>query len=74
MKDANIARDFVARGYTKITFVDGSTYDTIYADNPSSQTARNIKQIATLIYTEHYDYYATLPKAWQEMVLECMEH
>ena len=57
IKQENLTRDFVARGYVKINYVDGDSM-VVYASNPTTDVRRrNISQIARSMKaaTSYYD-------------------
>ena len=74
VKDGNYDRDFVARAYTTINYVDG-TSETVYVDNPTQASYRNILYIAKAIKadTEYYNSLSDYKKRCVDAVIALEE-
>ena len=67
MKEANMNREFIAKGYTIVNYADGDS--TVIYGNVSANT-RSVAQIAYLIYTEHPDYYNNVLEDWEREIVD----
>ena len=66
LKQENLTRDFVSRGYVKINYVDGDS-KVVYANNPVEDIRRrNIAQVARAM--KNSAYYNTLEESEKEAV------
>ncbi len=66
LKQENLTRDFVSRGYVKINYVDGDS-KVVYANNPEEDIRRrNIAQVARAM--KNSAYYNTLEESEKEAV------
>ncbi len=71
LRDANITRDYIARGYAYVQYADDTTSDVVYGDiTPSDQYKRSIKQIATIIkQPENEDEYNAYDE-WKRDIID----